>query len=221
MATSREFSKLILLCPLQFERRALVAAGLEECCDIVCCGPGDAAGIWVKDNCATNTNSLLILAGLGGGLRDSLLASTAHIASKVIDEQGNSWTPTFKLSEKASQATIVSTKHVIVTPEGKRALAERSGADIVDLESAGFAAAASVNTCHWAIVRGISDCVDDSLPEDIDQWVDSKGSTKPSAVVASILRKPALLGDIRKMRSASITAMQAVSDIIKLMMKSK
>ena len=219
MATSREFSKPILLCPLQFERRALLAAGLDDCCEIVCCGPCDAAGIWVKDNCQANTNSPLILAGLAGGLRDGLPASTARVANKVIDEQGNSWTPTLNISEIASQVTIVSTEHVIVTPQAKRALADRSGADIVDLESAGFAAAASANDCQYAIVRGISDCVDDSLPDDIDQWVDSKGSTIPSAVVGSILRRPAVLGDIRKMRSASIAAMQAVSDIIKLLVK--
>ena len=220
MANSREISKPILLCPLQFERSALVAAGLEDCCDIICCGPGDAAGIWVKDNYDKSSKSPLILAGLAGGLRDGLLASTAHVANKIIDEQGNSWTPTFKLSENASGVTIVSTKHVIVTPLAKRALADRSGADIVDLESASFAAAASANGCQWAIVRGISDCVDDSLPGDIDQWVDSKGCTKPSAVVGSILRRPAVLGDIRRMRSASIAAMEAVSDIITRMVSS-
>ena len=64
-------------------------------------------------------------------------------------------------------------------------------------------------------MRGISDCASDSLPRDIDRWVDSKGSTVPSAVVGSILRKPAVLKDIRRMRSASIAAMEAVSDIIK------
>lgn len=215
MANGRESGKPILLCPLQFERRALFAAGLEDCCDIICCGPGDAAGIWVKNNCATINKSTLILAGLAGGLRDGLLAATAHVANKVIDEQGNSWMPTIKMSEKSSPVTIISTRHVVVNPQAKRALAERSGADIVDLESAGFAAAASANDCQWAIVRGISDGVDDSLPSDIDQWVDSKGSTIPNAVVGSILRRPAVLGDIRKMRSASIAAMQAVSVIIK------
>lgn len=220
MANGRESCKPILLCPLQFERRALLAAGLEDCCDIACCGPGDAAGIWVKDNCATINKSTLILAGLAGGLRDGLLAATAHVAEKVIDEKGNRWTPTFKLPDNASGVTIVSTEQVNVTPQAKRALAKRSGADIVDLESAGFAAAASANDCRWAIVRGISDGVDDSLPDDIDQWVDSKGSTIPSAVVGSILRRPAVLSDIRKMRSASITAMQAVSDIIKRMLSS-
>lgn len=220
MANSCEPSKPILLCPLQFERRALLAGGLEDCCDIICCGPGEAAGIWVKNNYNAKTNSPLILAGLAGGLRDGLHASTAHVANKVIDEQGNSWTPTFKFSDNASQVTIVSTTHVIVTSQAKRALAERSNADIVDLESANFAAAASACGCQWAIVRGISDCVTDSLPGDIDRWVDSKGSTVPSAVVGSILRKPAVLSDIRRMRSASIAAMEAASDIIRRMIGS-
>ena len=175
-------------------------------------------GIWVKNNCAANMNSPLILAGLAGSLCDGLLTATAHVAEKVIDEKDNSWLPTFKLPENASRVTIVSTKHAVVTPKAKRALAERSNAEIVDLESAGFAAAATAIKCQWAIVRGISDCVDDSLPSDIDQWIDSKGNTKPSAVVASILRKPAVLGDIRRMRSVSIAAMQAVSDIIKCML---
>ncbi len=215
MANSRESKKPILICPLQFERRALIAAGLEDCCDIVCCGPGNAAGIWVKANCVANTNSPLILTGLAGGLRDSLLAATAHVAEKVIDEQGNCWTPTNKLPDSATRVTIVSTKRAITTPQAKRELADRSGADIVDLESANFAASASAIGCKWAIVRGISDCVDDCLPSDIDQWVDSKGSTKPSAVVGSILRRPSVLGDIRRMRTASIAAMEAVSDIIK------
>ena len=67
-------------------------------------------------------------------------------------------------------------------------------------------------------MRGVSDGLHDALPEDIDEWVDEQGRTRTSAVIAAILRRPALVGEVRRLRADSIEAMNAVAGVIDSML---
>ena len=58
-----------------------------------------------------------------------------------------------------------------------------------------------------------------ALPEDIDEWVDAQGRTRTSAVIATILRRPALVGAVRRLRADSIEAMNAVAKVIRSMLR--
>ncbi len=209
-----------VICPLEFERRALLQAGVGKYCEVSCCGPGALAARQGVESSAI-TDGPIILAGLAGALRADISNGSAYVPTRVIDDAAHSWRPT-GLAEGnlpgPSGPTIISTVHTITTTPDKHALAERSGADLVDLESAAFAEAASAAGRRWAIVRGVSDSLHDMLPEDIDEWVDAQGRTRTSAVIAAILRRPALVGEVRRLRADSIEAMNAVAEVIDSML---
>lgn len=215
-----EPSHAVVICPLEFERRALLQAGVGKYGEVRCCGPGALATRQCVQSSAI-TDEPIILAGLAGALREDISKGSAYVATRVIDGAGHSWHTTGVAKGNLhgpSGATIISTVHTITTTQDKRALAERSGADLVDLESAAFAEAASTAGRRWAIVRGVSDGLHDALPEDIDEWVDEQGRTRTSAVIAAILRRPALAGEVRRLRADSIEAMNAVAGMIDSML---
>jgi len=215
-----EPSHAVVICPLEFERRALSQAGVGKYCEVSCCGPGGSAARQGVRSSAI-IDGPIILAGLAGALREDISKGYAYVATRVIDDAGHSWRPT-GIAEGdlpgPSGPTIISTLHTITTTQDKRALAARSGADLVDLESAAFAEAASATGRRWAIVRGVSDGLHDAVPEDIDEWVDEQGRTRTSAVIAAILRRPALVGEVRRLRADSIKAMNAVAGVIDSML---
>ncbi len=214
-------SYAVVICPLEFERRALLQAGVGKYCEVSCCGPGALAARQGVQSSAI-TDGPIILAGLAGALREDIAKGSAYVATRVIDDAGHAWHPP-GIAEGdlpgPSGPTIISTLHTITTTQDKRALAQRSGADLVDLESAAFAEAASAAGRRWAIVRGVSDGLHDALPEDIDEWVDEQGRTRTSAVIAAILRRPALVGEVRRLRADSIEAMNAVAGVIRTMLR--
>ncbi len=220
METAAGLTRPILVVPLEFERRALLDTGQGENCDVVCSGPGaTVVGRWVA-SCGPGEQPL-ILVGLAGSLREDIPSGTGHRVAMVIDEAGHDWKPTFSPREDGASrrdVTIISTGHTVTEPAAKRDLAKRTGADLADLESAAFAAAATQTGRRWAVVRGVSDSVDDFLPGDIENWVDEQGRTRTSVVIAAIVRRPALVGAVRRLRADSVAAMTAVAEVIDSML---
>lgn len=221
MDTAAGLTRPILVVPLEFERRALLDTAVNQACEIVCCGPGASrVGRWVA-SCGSPEQPL-ILVGLAGSLRADIATGTAYWVAKVIDDDGHEWKPTFKGRDEETSGgrdlTIVSTQQAVTESAAKRRLAQRTGADLVDMESAAFAAAASQIQRPWAVVRGVSDGVEDSLPDDIEDWIDERGRTKTAAVISAIVRRPALLGAVRRLRAQSAAAMDAAAQVIDSML---
>ncbi|MCH8344406.1 MAG: hypothetical protein IH983_10500 [Planctomycetes bacterium] len=212
-------SRPIIVSPLEFERRALRRAGLGQRCRLLCCGPG-SRGIqhWAASvTLVAPATQPVILAGLAGSLRKTYMTRSAHLISTVIGDDGRRWAPTFgsplQMTNR-SDSIIASSATTLTTPIAKRAFADRSGADLVDRESAAFADAATQRGWRWAIVRGVSDGLQETLPPQIDDWIDQTGRAKASAVLAGILRHPAVLRDIGRLRADGLAAMQAVAKLI-------
>ena len=63
--------------------------------------------------------------------------------------------------------TIVSVSAIVATPAAKRALAVRSGAGLVDMETHAVAAVAAAAGLPCAAVRVISDAALDELPREV------------------------------------------------------
>lgn len=217
----------IILCPLEFEYEALVAAGLEAHCTLVCTGPGrENIVTWARDH--TRLDEPIILAGLAGSLSPELKVGSAHVVTLVIDEQrDDEWRPTILPPPPASprDATdsnasdipgsgkiIVTSTHAPVTGRLKRLkMHEETGCMMIDLESVAFAIAAQkYHWTRWGIVRGISDDLSTLLPENIDQWVDETGRTRWGQVMRSLLVKPTLIPVVVELRTNSTAAMKAV-----------
>jgi nucleoside phosphorylase len=209
----------IIVCPLQFERDALRRTSLTSHFDLQCCGIGARAiDRWVRD--LPPVDRPVILAGLAGGLNNRFPAGSAWWITNVVrDDQSADWSPPvigFGVSGAApTRCIITSAMDSVTNVARKRWLRDQSGADLVDLESAAFAQAASERGLRWGIVRGVSDDASTSLPSNIDQWVDSRGKPRLFIILRSIIAQPALLPAMLRLRRRANAATTALAHLLK------
>ncbi len=140
----------------------------------------------------------LILAGACGGLTP---VDDVPAIARVIDEHGHSWTPA---NADPSGITLVGVDTIIATPADKAALAARTGAAIVDMESHAFAAWCEERGVRWSVVRGVSDTPEETLPHEVLDWISPSGDTRSVRAARDLLLKPWLiphvLGVLRRSR---------------------
>lgn len=208
-------SRPLVICPLEFERKALQRALPSELCEVHCCGPGAAAiARWFAR--IGPAHRPIILAGLAGALVAGIGSGSACTISEVIDpESGSRERPTLSARAGINTArTITSLAKVALNQQAKAQLHQQTGAELVDLESVAFAHAAISRGWPWAIVRGVSDDLRASLPREIDEWVDDRGRARPLAITKSLVRRPTELRALLRLGTASRHAMKNVAGLI-------
>jgi len=118
-----------------------------------------------------------------------------------------------------SPAAVVSCPpSTLTTPAAKQAWADRSGTDLVDLESAAFARIAETKGWEWGIVRGVSDGPDTALPCEIDTWVDGRGRSRPGRVLRAVLGGRVGVRRLARLRADGIAAMAAAAVVLERML---
>lgn len=193
----------MVLCPLEIERRAASAAAAGRA-RVVRTGPGAAAVARAVGAVDLGSVGLVVLFGVAGGLAET---PGAVSASEVVDgATGERWTPR---AGDGGGVVVAGVEAPIGTVEGKRALAARTGAAIVDCESHGFARACSERGLRWTIVRGVSDGPGDTLPACAAEWVRDDGRTDVRRVAADLLRRPALIASVARLGRATRAALAA------------
>ena len=222
-ATRNVLNALTILAPSSFEashlRKGLSAVGAGLRVIQVGVGPGaDFGGAWAD---ALHPGSTVILAGVAGALAPECLRGTARWARAVIDAEGRRWIPPVQGPRPAARAivesgpfTIAGMDGVIGHPDRKRALHERTGACMVDCESASFARAASERGWRWGVVRGISDGADDIVPSWMPQLLRRDGSVDAGAVAGALLANPRRAIDMMRSGRAAEHAMRAACALI-------
>ncbi|MFM8872608.1 MAG: hypothetical protein ACKOJI_04510 [Phycisphaerales bacterium] len=205
-----------IVCALDFERSALSALARRRGWTLQCCGPR-AAGVnrWAGSPAAPPEGATVVLAGVAGAT-SPIDAGHAVAVGRVVDGRGGEWTPPIGTATPRT-ARCLSVDEVLASTEAKDRAARNHGADLVDMESAAFARAASARGWRWAVVRGISDTVDETLPEGVGDWVDGHGRLRIWHVVRAILRRPTLLVRLRSLRARSVAAMRAVAAALESM----
>jgi len=217
----------VILCALEFERAVMLRAGLDQRADIICCGPGAEAVVqWSEREGMERRN--IVLAGLAGGLRESAIAGRAYLAATIIAPSGRQYRSAFAIElcssvqrdvrEPLRSAIIASVDHVVTARAAKRAIAEKTSAEVIDMESAVFAEAATIFGWRWAVVRGISDDCGDSLPWGIERWVDARGRTRTLRAILSILRRPWILPAVLRLRRNSRAAMASAAEGLRVIL---
>lgn len=140
---------------------------------------------------------MIVLAGACGALR--AVEDVPRIA-RVVDEHGDEW----PVTSSAGGATLIAVDRVVATPRDKRELADRTGADIVDMESHGFITACRQHGFAWHIIRGVSDTPDETLPDEVLGWIDGAGNSRIGQAMRDMALKPSLVPHIvRVMRRAN------------------
>jgi adenosylhomocysteine nucleosidase len=135
---------LTLACALEVEERVARRAGARAA------RVGLGAGLPLPEG-------RLVSFGLAGGLIPGLPAGTLLTAERLVDGAGRTlWEQAPLAVDGARPAVICSVDEVADDPAARRALAERSGAVAVDMESGALAASGRL----VGIVRAISDTPD-------------------------------------------------------------
>ena len=205
-----------VVCALEFERSALAPLARQRGWTLHCCGPR-AGGVerWAGSDAAPPEGETVVLAGVAGAT-SPIDAGHAVAVAAVVDGRGGEWTPPLGTAAPRT-ARCLSVEAVLASTEAKDRAARNHGADIVDMESAAFATAATARRWRWAVVRGISDTVDETLPEGIGDWVDDRGRLRIWHVVRAIIRRPGILVRLRTLRARSVAAMRAVAAALESM----
>jgi adenosylhomocysteine nucleosidase len=98
--------------------------------------------------------------------------------------------------------TLIESPTVLMTPEEKRALADRTGAVAVDMESAAVAFAAEQAGLPFVALRVISDPLDQTLPSCALSAYDASGHLKRWRLLRGLVQHPEeLLGWMRLTKS--------------------
>lgn len=202
----------IIVCPLEFERKALLRSGFDLPARIETCGPGrEGVNTWAGAN--RRPEGPVILAGLAGGLVPELAIGDTVLVDAVVAAGGKrietAWRP--EGGTNWTRGSVTSTSRTVTSRPAKRSLHAVTSAQLVDLEAQTFAEMGRTLGWNFGIVRGIGDGLEDSLPPGCDHWVDHRGRTAGKAVFASLLREPSLIRRMRTLKRDGELAMKGVA----------
>jgi hypothetical protein len=211
----------IILCPLEFERQRLQAAGLEEVGDLICTGPGaESIVVWALNHQVGERK--IVLVGLAGALSPEFAAGNAYGITDIVDENGeDEWTPPLVLDDADQQDKVVATStHAPLTGRlARKIMSQETGGMLIDLESVAFASSATKHGwTRWGIIRGISDDFTTLLPKGLEEWIDESGQTRWGAVMRSLLLKPMLIPKVVELRQHSTSAMNEAASKLKALL---
>ena len=191
-ASQAGHGRVSVFCPMRIERlhveREARRRGIGPNVSILQTGIGKDA---VIRSLREHRGDLVILAGACGGLAGG---AEVGVVSRVVDEHGGAWTPTVTIPGLG--LTVVGVDRIVSTPEDKRALAAEAGASVVDMESHAFAAECTRLGAAWAIVRGVSDAPNETLPAELLGWITPEGNTRGVRAALHMVRRPSLVPHI-------------------------
>lgn len=192
MSEHARANQVTVLCPMRIERvhvrRALDAAGLERV-PVVQTGIGREAVVRAAGRVAPG--GLVILAGACGGL---VHGEDVPRIGRVVDGRGGVWTP---FMAEAGGATLTGVDEIVSTPDDKAALAARTGASIVDMEAHALAPYCEGRGVAWAVVRGVSDTPEETLPREVLGWITPGGDERRLRAAWDMVRRPSLVPQVR------------------------
>jgi nucleoside phosphorylase len=198
----------IIVCPLAHERRCIARHGVGRHAVLHCCGVGaDSVRRWATE--LGRREGVVLLVGVAGALSPSVRVGEAHVIQAVTEVRDGTEVLPHPPLATGGDATVLSTDQPVLDPSARRSLAAETGAELVDLESAAFARAASTLGWRWGIVRGVSDDGSEGLPASIGEWIDPRGRVRPARICVDLVRNPSLIGRVRRLRRQSDAALKA------------
>lgn len=166
---------------------------------------------------------LLVSFGLAGGLVPHCRPGELVLPRAVVTPDGPRWDvdPAWRdalavhLRAARDEPVAASVDDAVTTPAAKRELAARTGAAIVDMESAVLARAAAEHGLPMIVVRAVCDPVGRTVPAVMRTLTDGAGRLRVSRLPALVLHLPAVLGlardsgrAMRSLRTAAGTLAQ-------------
>jgi len=161
-------------------------------------GPGADAAARAARAAIDAGATALVSWGLAGGLEPQIAPGTVVIPHRLVTADGASvpmdadWRARLvsRLSEdfNVHEGDVFVADRVLGTPRAKARAALETGGVAVDMESAAVAAAAVRAGLPVVTVRVVADCLTDTLPAHIDQWIGPTGRRRAAPIVKAIFR---------------------------------
>lgn len=157
----------------------------------------------------------LVSTGWCGALDPALAAGDVVVASEVRDHAaGERFTPSRPVARRAyASGAIECCARVAVSVAEKAALRE-DGAVAVEMEAAGVARAAAERSVPFYCVRAVSDIAGEALPLDFNRLRDASGRLSPWRLAAAVLRRPAAVAGLLRLRRESRRAAENLGDFL-------
>lgn len=139
--------------------------------------------------------------GCAAALDNRLKAGSVVLPERVIGARGESFSVSAEwhrqlyrtLSARYSVVTdsLIESERIVMTPEAKRSLAQRTRAVATDMESGAQAKIAHARRIPFIVVRVVVDTVSTQMPENVMQALDHRGAIKVGSFLARALLRPA------------------------------
>ena len=200
----------IVLCPLAFEAQALAPLAKAGLIDVRQIGSGPERIRRAMAQIEAQPDQSVLLAGVASGLDPTLGRGTAVWVNSIA---GSEHQPTCPLPAGVRAVRCAQTATLLRNCIQRTLLASSTDADIADKECLAFAQCAGPRPGHWGIVRGISDALDDSIPQ-LDDWVDDDGNPLSGPMVRHLVTHPWNWPSFIRTTAASTRAMNHVQRII-------
>jgi len=159
------------------ESRELANITPKQGWTLLASGPGSRLVKEVLRDCKPTDG--IVSVGFCGALDPSL-----KIGDIVVSGDGVESARTFVRGE------IVCADRVIVTASEKRALRQRTGAIVAEMESAAVAAKARDWGVPFRCIKVVSDIANEDMPLDFNQYRDSAGNFSRARIAFAALRRP-------------------------------
>ncbi|HVY12621.1 MAG TPA: hypothetical protein VHB73_03545 [Alphaproteobacteria bacterium] len=163
----------------------------------------------------------LLSFGVAGGLSPNLTPKNLVIGNRVTDADGRSWRCDEKLVEvlatalpQAKKGGVFGSKVLIPSPQQKHPLFDRTGCLIVDMESQAVAEVASRHPIRFAVLRGLSDTVDESFPPAALAGIKPDGSMNLGGILLSLLKQPGQFPALMRLGKNTKLALKNLRDAV-------
>lgn len=195
-------------------RAAASRAGLGDRVRVLSHGPGRAPARAAAAELAGSGVSLLISAGLAGGLAPDIGVGDVILAGAVLGAAGERLDclglPADIDAAGPRRGLLAEALAPVASPAAKRDLHAASGALGVDMESYGVGLGARAAGLPFFALRAVSDPFDQAIPAAALAGMRADGSVAIGPVLAGLARRPAALGELIALGRQSRIAREAL-----------
>ncbi len=202
-----------------FEAEAAVAHKLTQ--RVACSGAVEALAFERAEKLVREGAKALVSFGVAGALAPDLGSHSIIVASHVAGKDGQKWPCETELASRLRNAAndaldggVYGSTVLVPTPEEKKMLHIKTACLIVDMESHVVAEVATKHNLPFAVLRGVSDSVDDSFPDAALNGINPDGTNNMNAVYKSLLRNPLQLPALMKLFKHTGIALKQLDAVV-------
>jgi adenosylhomocysteine nucleosidase len=190
------------------ERRTIVEGTIaNKIVVLAAAGPGQVrAEALAKVLLAGHRPQWLIAAGFAGSLVPGLGRNATVLPGRLVNSAGAAIEVSVSVNANTGDpgsfraGSLVTVDHIVRTAKEKAKLHTSTGADLVDMESFAVARLCGERGVRFLCVRVISDDAKTDLPPELLTLVGPTGGYRIGAAVGALMRNPARLGTMLRLR---------------------